>query len=129
MEHIGTAIVGIAFWVYLGVISVAPSIEEYRKRQAALDLLRAAIERGQQLSPEVIDRLLERDKPRESTGVDPRDLHIGGIITCASGIGLALMSLLLIAAIPRYWWFVLGTGVLAVCVGIGLLIAAKSLRR
>jgi hypothetical protein len=129
MDHIGTAIVGVAFWVYLGVVSVAPMIQEYRKRQAALELLRAAIERGQQLSPEVIDRLLERDKPQESAGVDPRDLHIGGIIVCASGVGLALMSVLLIAAIPQYWWWVLGTGVLAVCVGIGLLIAAKSLRR
>ena len=129
MDHIGITVVSVAFWVYLGVVSVAPMIQEYRKRQAALELLRTAIERGQQLSPEVIDRLLERDKPQESAGVDPRDLRIGGIITCASGIGLALMSLFLIAVIPRFWWTVLGTGVLTVCVGVGLLIAAKSLRR
>jgi Domain of unknown function (DUF6249) len=129
MDHIGTAVVGVAFWVYLGVVSVAPMIQEYRKHKAALELLRAAIERGQQLSPEVIDRLMERDKPQESAGIDPRDLRIGGIITCASGLGLMLMSLILIEVIPRYYWVVLGTGVLAVCVGVGLLIAAKSPRR
>jgi hypothetical protein len=129
MDQIGTAVVGIAFWVYLGVVSVAPMIEEYRKRKAALDLLRTAVERGQPLSPEVVDRLLERDKAPESAEMNPRDLHIGGIITCASGIGLALMSPFLIGVIPRYYWVVSGTGVLAVCVGVGLLIAAKSLRR
>ena len=129
MEHIGITLSGLAFWVYLGVVSVAPLIQQYRKRKAALDLLRAAVERGQPLSPEVIDKLLDRDKEPESVDTYPRDLHIGGIITCASGIGLALMSLFLIAVIPRYYWVVSGTGVLAVCVGVGLLIAAKSLRR
>ncbi len=129
MDHIGTALVGVAFWVYLGVVSVAPMIQEYRKRQAALELLRATIERGQQLSPEVIDRLLERDKPQDSAGVDPRDLRIGGIITCASGVGAALLTPFVAMVFPPYHWLVLGVGVLAVCVGVGLLIAAKSLRR
>ena len=131
MEDIGTTVIGLAFWVYLGVVSVAPHIQEYRQRKAALDLLRAAVERGQPLSPEVVDRLLERTeyKKPESAQINPRDLHIGGIITCASGIGLALMSPFLIGVIPRYYWVVSGTGVLAVCVGVGLLIAAKSLRR
>jgi hypothetical protein len=86
-----------------------------------------AIEHGQQLSPEVIDRLLGREEREHE--IDPRHLEIGGIITCASGVGLALMSLFLTGVIPRYYWVVSGTGVLAVCVGVGLLIAAKSLRR
>jgi len=129
MDHIGITIVSVAFWVFVGVVSVAGIAQEYRKRKATLDLVRVAIERGQQLSPEVIDRLLDRDH-QKSEEMNPRDLRIGGIITCASGIGVTLMSLLWIAVFPRYYGVVvLGAGVLGICVGVGLLIAAKSLQR
>ena len=127
MNHLGITIVSVAFWVFLGVAAVAGTIQDYRKRKLALEPLRAAIEHGQQLSPEVIDRLLGRDEhPQE---INPRDLHIGGIITCASGVGVALLSGFVALVFPPFHWLVLGVGVLAICVGVGLIIAAKSLRR
>ena len=128
MNHFGITIVSVAFWVFLGVVVVAGTLQDYRKRKLALEPLRAAIEHGQQLSPEVIDRLLGRDEQHPQQ-IDPKDLHIGGIITCASGVGLALLSGFVALVFPPFHWLVLGVGVLALCVGIGLLIAAKSLRR
>jgi len=128
MNHIGITVVSVAFWVFCGVVAVAGIIQDYRKRKLAQETLRTAIEHGQQLSPEVIDRLLGREEQDPGT-VDPRDLQIGGIITCASGIGVALLSPFVALVFPPFHWLVLGVGVLATCVGVGLLVAAKSLRR
>lgn len=130
MQHspgIGITIVAVAFWVFIGVVSVAGMIQDYRKRQLALEPLRIAIEHGQQLSPEIIAKLVGREERQEE--LDPQLLRVGGIITAASGVGVALLSIFVALVFPPYHWIVLGVGVLAVCVGVGLLIAAKSLRR
>jgi hypothetical protein len=127
MHHPAIAAVAIAFWIFIAVVSVAGMVMEYRKRQLALEPLRVAIEHGQQLDPEIITRLLGREDRHEN--VNPRDLKIGGIITCASGAGVALLSIFVALVFPPYHWLVLGVGVLALCVGVGLIIAANSLRR
>jgi hypothetical protein len=129
--HPGITIVAVAFWLIIAVISVAGMIQDYRKRQLALEPLRIAIQHGQQLTPEIIARLLgqeERDRARQEA-LDPRLLRIGGIITSSSGVGVALLSIFVALVFPPYHWIVLGVGVLAVCVGIGLLWAASSLQR
>jgi hypothetical protein len=120
------AMVAVAFWIFIAVVSVAGIIQDYRKRQLALEPLRIAIEHGQQLSPEVIDRLLGREDRHGE--LDPRLLKVGGIITCAAGLGVALFSIFVALVFPPYHWIALGAGILAVCVGIGLLIAARVLR-
>jgi hypothetical protein len=130
MQHspgAGIAVVAIVFWIFVAVVSVAGMIQDYRKRKLALEPLRIAIEHGQQLTPEILARLLGRDERHEE--LDPKLLHLGGIITCAAGIGVALLSIFIALVYPPYHWIVLGVGVLAVCVGVGLQIAAKSLRR
>jgi amino acid transporter len=127
MNHIGITVVSVAFWLFLGAAAVAGIVQESRKRKVALELLRAAVEHGQQLSPEVIDRLLGKDE--HSNELNPRDLHIGGIITAACGVGIALLSAFVALVWPPYHWLVLGVGILGICIGVGLLLAAKSLRR
>jgi hypothetical protein len=130
MQHhpgAGIAAVAIAFWVFIAIVSVAGMIQDYRKRQLALEPLRIAIEHGQQLSPEIIAKLLGRDERHEE--LDPNLLKVGGIITCASGVGVALLSIFISLVFPPYHWIALGVGIVAVCVGVGLLIAAKSIRR
>ena len=126
MHHPAIAAVAIAFWIFIAVVSVAGMIQDYRKRQLALEPLRVAIEHGQQLDPEIITRLLGREERHEQT--DPQELKIGGIITCASGVGVALLAPFVAQVFPPYHWLVLGVGVVALCVGVGLLIAANSLR-
>jgi hypothetical protein len=127
MHHPGITVVAIWFWIFVAVVSVAGMIQDYRKRQLALEPLRLAIEHGQQLTPEVIARLLGQEHRDE--GLDPQLLRIGGIITCASGLGVGLLSIFIALVFPPYHWIVLGVGVLAVCVGVGLLVAAGSLQR
>jgi hypothetical protein len=123
----GIAVVAVVFWVFIGAVSIAGMIQDYRKRQLALEPLRVAIEHGQQLTPEIIARLVGREERHEE--LDPRLLQVGGIITCASGLGVALLSIFVALVFPPFHWLVLGVGVLAVCVGIGLLIAARALHR
>jgi Domain of unknown function (DUF6249) len=127
MHHPAIAAVAIAFWIFVAVVSVAGMVQDYRKRQLALEPLRIAIEHGQQLNPEIITRLLGREERHEN--VNPLDLKMGGIITCASGVGVALLSFFVAQVFPPYHWLVLGVGVLALCVGVGLMIAASTLRR
>jgi hypothetical protein len=121
------ALVAVTFWVFVAVVSVAGMIQDYRKRKLAIEPLRIAIEHGQQLSPEILERLVGREERHEE--LDPRLLEVGGIITCAAGVGVALLSIFVALVFPPYHWITLGVGVLAVCVGVGLTIAAKSLRR
>jgi Domain of unknown function (DUF6249) len=126
MHHPAIAAVAIAFWIFIAVVSVAGMIQDYRKRQLALEPLRIAIEHGQQLTPEILARLLGREERHEQ--LDPQLLQVGGIITCAAGLGVGVLSLFVAQVFAPYHWLVLGVGLLAVCVGVGLLIAAKSLR-
>ncbi len=125
--HPALQAVAITFWIFVMVVSVAGMILDYRKRQLALEPLRIAIEHGQQLDPEIITRLLGREERHEE--LDPRLLRTGGIITCASGLGVTLLAAFVAKVFPPYHWLVLGIGVVAVCVGVGLMIAAGSLLR
>jgi|KBSMisStandDraft_5_1062788.scaffolds.fasta_scaffold1371244_2 hypothetical protein len=124
--HPAIQAVAITFWIFVTVVSVAGMVLDYRKRQLALEPLRIAIEHGQQLDPEIITRLLGRERHEQ---LDPQLLKTGGIITCASGLGVGLLAAFVAHVFPPYHWLILGTGVVAVCVGVGLLIAASSLRR
>jgi hypothetical protein len=123
----GITVVAVVFWIFVGAVSIGGMIQDYRKRQLALEPLRIAIEHGQQLTPEIIGRLLGHEGQRHE--VNPRELQVGGVITCASGVGVALLALFVSRVFPPYHWLVLGLGVVAVCVGLGLLIAARVLRR
>lgn len=127
MEHGGITAVAIVFWIFVGVVSVGGMILDYRKRKLALESIQLVIERGQQLSPEVVDQLLARNDEK----IDPDDLQVGGIITCASGVGVALLSGFAALLFPLQHWVLIGVGVgiLGICVGVGLLVAARSLRR
>lgn len=126
MHHPALEAVAVTFWIFITVVSVAGMIMDYRKRQLTLEPLRIAIEHGQQLDPEIITRLLGKEDRHEQ--LDPQLLKIGGIITSASGLGVGLFAAFVALVFPPYHWLVLGVGVVAVCVGVGLLIAARSLR-
>ena len=70
-DSLSGTIVAVAFWLFLTVSAVAGMRYEFRKRQLAMESLRAAIERGQPLEPAVVAKLLARhdesevDRPEE----------------------------------------------------------------
>lgn len=130
-NSLSAAIVAVAFWAFLTISAVAGMKYEYRKRQLAMESLRAAIERGQSLDPRVVEKLLDRhdgsdtDRPQD---VAPY-IRMGGIITVATGVGVAIAALLIGAQFPIARLPLLAAGVLLACIGAGLLLAAGALSR
>jgi hypothetical protein len=129
MEHsIGPFSVAIAVFVFCAIATVAGVIGDYKKRQAAMGPLRAAIERGQPIDPAIIERLMAPE-PRNA-GFDPVKLRVAGIIVTAAGIGLAILSVFLSQlAGSRALYPVMGVGAVVICVGLGLMFAARSVER
>ena len=129
MNHIGFTVLGVAFWAFLAVSAVAGIIADYKKRRLELEPLRAAVERGQQLDPAIVERLMRGTRPEQVSELDAVSMRIGGIITVASGIGIALLSFFIKAVAPIAFYPVLGAGVVAVCVGVGLMLSARAMER
>jgi Domain of unknown function (DUF6249) len=125
------AIVAVAFWIFVAVCAVAGMKYEFRKRQLAMESLRAAIEHGQPLEPGVVEKLLARDGSSQAD--DPQELQpylqIGGIITTAAGVGVGIASLFVGLQYPLAKLPMLGAGALVICIGAGLLLAARALGR
>jgi hypothetical protein len=122
----GPFAVAIAFWVFVAIATVAGIVADYKKRQLTLEPLRAAIEKGQQLDPAVVERLMA---PSEEPGIKPIGLRISGIITVSAGIGVAILAFFLARLAPQALYPILGGGVVAICVGLGLVIAANAVER
>lgn len=125
--NLGPYAIGVAFWIFVAVAAVAGIVGDYKKRKLALEPLKAAIERGQQLDPAIIEKLMAGDQRKEE--LRPEYLQIGGTITIAAGVGLALFSFFITRLVVQAFYPVLGAGVVAICVGVGLLIAAKQMMR
>jgi hypothetical protein len=119
----GAYLVGVAFWMFIGAVSVAGIITDYQKRRLNVDLLRTIIEKGQALDPAVVTKLISPDTAEGR--IDPTDLKLGGIITTASGIGIFLTSYFVSLVAPIALYPIMAGGTVVICVGIGLLIGAK----
>lgn len=126
MKEFGPFAVAIAFWIFVAIAAVAGIWADYKKRQAALEPLRAAIERGQQLDPALVERLMA---PERDAGINPQYLRVGGIITLSAGVGVVILAFLLNQVVPLSFYPVLGGGIVTVCVGAGLMIAARSIEQ
>jgi hypothetical protein len=127
MLHFGPFALGIAFLVFLAISAVAGIVADYKKRALTLEPLRAAIERGQQLDPAVVERLMAPESRDER--LNALYLNVGGIVTIAAGIGVSLLSFFLAQVVPVALYPVLGGGIVAVCVGAGLVVAARVAER
>jgi hypothetical protein len=122
----GPFAVASAFWVFVTIATVAGIVGEYKKRQLTLEPLRAAIEKGQQLDPNVVERLMA---PVHEEGINPLTLWVAGVIVTSAGIGVGLLAFFLAHISPVALWPVLGGGVLVLCVGLGLVIAARIVQK
>jgi hypothetical protein len=131
IDALAEAIVAVAFWIFVTVSAYAAIKYDFRKRELGMAALRAAIERGQALEPAVVEQIIGRHS--ESGSDDAGDLapylQIGGIITIASGIGVFIAAFFVGLQFPIAKLPLLGVGALTVCVGTGLLVAARALGR
>lgn len=122
MQNIGPYLVGVAFWLFIGAVSIAGIVSDYKRRRGGIEVLRLAIEKGQQLDPALVEKLTSYERDGEPT--DPVSIKIGGIITTASGVGICLLSFFISRIAPIALYPILGVGVVAICVGMGLLIGS-----
>jgi len=121
----GAYLVGVAFWVFVGAVAVAQIMADHQKRRMNVDLLRTIIEKGQSIDPALVAKLMSPDAIEERT--DPQDVRLGGIITTAVGVGVALLSYFIAQIAPIAFYPILGGGVVVICIGAGLLIGAKAM--
>lgn len=130
-NSLGGTVVAVAFWAFLAVSAVAGMRYDLERRKLAMDSLRAAIERGQTLEPGVVEQLLAQHRGPEGNGLRDLEPHlqIGGIITIAAGIGLLIAAFFVGLQFPPAKLPMFGASALAICVGLGLLLAAGALGR
>lgn len=110
--------VAAVFWIFVAIAAVAGIAGDVIKRRHSLEPLRLAIERGQQLDPRIVEKLLRRSD--DADRVAPAHVQIGGIITAASGVGVALLAFFIAQVKPQALYPIMGAGVVAICVGVGL---------
>jgi hypothetical protein len=122
----GPFAVAIAFWTFVAIATVAGIVADYKKRQLTLEPLRAAIEKGQQLDPSVVERLMA---PVQPTGINPLTLWVCGVILLSAGVGVGLFAFFLERVAPEAFWPLLGAGVVTLCVGTGIVVAARIVQK
>ena len=121
----GPFAVAIAFWIFVAVASVAGIVARlqeapgWRSNPCALRSRRASSSTR---------RWSSASWPGERHGVNPLGLRIAGIITLSAGVGIAVLAFFIDHVAPVAFYPVLGGGVVAVCVGAGLLVAARARR-
>jgi hypothetical protein len=125
MAGIGPYLVGVAFWIFVGTVAVAGIVADYKRRRGGVDVIRMAIEKGQQLDPALIEKLTSSEHRAER--IDPLHMKLGSIITIASGIGICLFAVFMNGVASWAFYPIFGAGLVAICVGIGLRIASKVL--
>ncbi len=113
-------IVPVAFWMFVAVAVVAGVWKDYASRRETERTIRVAIEKGQQLDPALVEKMLHPKKGGDRTG-----LLVGGLVTLAAGLGLPIMGyfISLAAGESEVLYIMIGAGILVAMVGAALIIA------
>jgi hypothetical protein len=129
-ELIG-GLVMVFFFLFVTAAAVTGIFYDYRKRQLQVDALRIAVEHGERLDPAFMERLVAQHPhdPKSDPRLIPHYVQIGGIITTAAGVGIGLLAFFVGKVAPVALYPILGGGVVVICVGLGLLIAARTMKR
>jgi hypothetical protein len=111
------------FWSFVAVVSVAGMFKELANKREIQRTLRTAIEKGQPLDPAVVATIMA------TTAARPEALAVGGIIITAAGAGLLMLGYFIGKLAPPAFYPIIGSGCLAIAVGLGLFAAAFLLRK
>ena len=129
MENIGTGagLGALGFWLFIAMIVVAGIWDNIRKREAQHETLRRAIESGQPLDDELVDKLLAITSGNKNLA---RDLKVSALILAFIAPGMALLGWFLsISGEPELFMVLLGVGALIGAIAIGLAVAASAAER
>lgn len=122
----GDSLVGFAFFLGLAAIIVAVIVMRGLYKREVQRTIRIAMEKGQDLDPKLLDRLLGADRPRpEPAG--PEGFYVGGLIAIATGVGLAVMGVFASRGPGEEGTLfgMLGVGLMVGIIGAGILLAGR----
>ena len=111
------------FWMFVAAAAVAGIWDGVRKRDAEHETLRRMIESGRKPDAQLVDKLLGHNKAPE------RDLKVAGLIVIFVAPGLAIMGWLISHQNSDALGPIVGAAILCGFVGIGLLTAARSVKK
>ncbi len=122
---LAAAVGGAAFWLFIAVVVVASVIGQAFRHRETQKTIRQAIERGQTLDPQTLERLLAADRPPPPNRTG---LAIGGLVMVCLGGGVALMGWFGSHNNPEMFYQARGGGALIAMIGVPLLIASAFMR-
>jgi Domain of unknown function (DUF6249) len=123
MEGLGTGLMALAFWGFIGSIVVAGIWYGIRERQAQHETLRHFIDSGKPIDQELLDKVLGGER------LVHRDLRTGGLIVIFTAPGIAILGWF-VSKVAQGWLYPLsGVAALVALVGVGLLVAARAAER
>jgi amino acid transporter len=124
---IGAAVGAAAFWMFIAIVATAGVAGAAFRHHETQKTIRKAIESGQSLDPETLDRLLRSNRP---SGPPPRaGFLVGGILMLAIGVGIALIGWFTAQTDPRQLYPGLGAGSLVGLIGLALLLCGLLIGR
>lgn len=120
MESIIGASVPIMFFAMIAAIVIVPRYFRSLERQKLAETMRAAIENGQQLPPEVVEALTSGTPARSAPKSDLRR----GVVWLGVAVGLAIVGLVLGVAEPDATYPLLAISALPGFIGAAFLVLA-----
>ena len=125
------AFVGVVFWLFVAAVCIVPMIVGYRIRKDTLDVMRAAIDKGHELSPEMLKQLTGVTALPQEQKVPSVYLKIAGMIVMGTGVGAAMVATVfaLVPMVAVAAPFIYAGAALTLCVGVGLYFAARILKQ
>jgi hypothetical protein len=118
-------LVPIALFAMIAVIVVAPRYLKSQERQKMAETLKAAIEKGQPLPPEVVEALATDVKPKPSP---ERDLRTG-LIWLGVAVGFAAMGIAIGFQEPDATYPMIGVACFPGFIGLAFIVMALVARK
>jgi hypothetical protein len=127
---IGNAIAVAAALLSIAGVLIAIIIANQKGKQAKLDFMRSALERGAPLDPELVDKIMYPGRAAASKRALPpgKGALVAAIVVIAFGVGYAVLAWFIALIAPSARFPMLGVAGLMICVGIGLVVVSKALR-
>jgi hypothetical protein len=128
MSPVGAAIAASSFWIFVAICGVAGIVSNTIRHRETQKTIREAIEKGQALDPQTLDRILQAGGPLK--GPPPRAaLLFGGIMLLAIAGGLVIIGWSMSMTDPKQLYHGVGVGGMVGLLGAGLLVAARVIGR
>ena len=119
------AVAAVAFWTFVAIAVVASVWKDFASKRESERTIRAAIEKGQQLDPALVEKMLQPRKKEDSRD-SGQGLLTGGLVTLAVGLGLPVMGYFISLSGNTDALYVLtGVGALVGMIGVALLVAYR----